>query len=116
MKTLLLTILILFIGGCAGSPMAISLKSPEQLKAVPDEQLCDAYASVKSEKLKAELLARNMFTDKEWLAIERHDIYIGMSRLALFASRPNGYDRPQDSPTPILFRPAIHNVPKKNHS
>jgi hypothetical protein len=84
-------ILILFLAGCAGSPLAISMKTPEQLKSVPDYQLCDAYASVKSEKIKTELLSRNLFTDKEWQAIEKHSIFVGMSKLALFATRPNLY-------------------------
>lgn len=91
MKYLITLFFIIFTVGCTGSPIAISLKSPEQLKSVPDEQLCDAYASFKSEKLKNELLNRNLFTEKEWRAIEKHSIFVGMSKLALFATRPNLY-------------------------
>jgi len=91
MKHFITLILIIFFAGCAGSPMAISMKSPEQLKEVPDEQLCDAYASCKVEKIRSELLSRNLFTDKEWQAIENSDIFVGMSKKALFAARPNLY-------------------------
>ena len=54
MKRLSLSILtwLLLIAGCAGSPLAISMKSPEELKTIPDEQLCDAYASYKSQKIR----------------------------------------------------------------
>jgi hypothetical protein len=89
MKNLL--ILILFLAGCAGSPLAISMKTAEQLKSVPDEQLCDAYASVKSEKIKTELINRNLFTEDEWRSIEIHNFFVGMSKKALFAARPNLY-------------------------
>ncbi|UCE36664.1 MAG: hypothetical protein JSW00_14270 [Thermoplasmata archaeon] len=39
MKNLIYLLSLFFIAGCAGSPMAISMKSPEQLKAVPDDVL-----------------------------------------------------------------------------
>lgn len=77
---------LLFFVGCAGSPMAISIKSPEELKTVPDEQLCSAYA-----KLKTELIARDLFTDKEWQAIEQGSVYVGMSKNAMLAAIPRIY-------------------------
>ena len=81
----------MLIAGCAGSPLAISMKSPEELKTIPDEQLCDAYASYKSQKIRNEFEHRELFTDQEWRAIEKNDIFTGMSKKALIASRPNLY-------------------------
>jgi len=90
MKILLILILML-ITGCAGSPIAISMKSPEELKIVPDGQLCAAYAYSKSKKVKAELMDRNLFDDREWRAIRENDVFVGMSKNAMLAARPNLY-------------------------
>ena len=51
----------MIIVGCAGSPLAVSMKSSEELKMVPSRQLCAAYAYSKSRKVKAELVARDLF-------------------------------------------------------
>ena len=91
MKYLVIFVFIVFLSGCANSPFTISMKSPEQLKSVPDIQLCDAYASFKNDKLKNELISRAFLTDKEWLYIEKQGVFIGMSKKALFAARPNIY-------------------------
>ena len=90
MKRLSILTWLILIAGCAGSPIAISMKSPEELKIVPDEQLCAAYGSIyKNKKLKNELESRNLFTKKEWQAIEDHDVFVGMSKNAFFAARSN---------------------------
>jgi len=91
MKRISIVIWLMLIVGCAGSPLSISMKSPEELKTIPDEQLCDAYASYKSQKIRNELETRELFTDQEWRAIEKNDIFTGMSKKALIASRPNLY-------------------------
>ncbi len=91
MKKLLILIWLILIAGCAGSPLAISLKSAKELKAVPDMQLCAAYAYSKSKKIKAELLDRNLFDDREWRAIQQNDVFVGMSKKAMLAARPNLY-------------------------
>ena len=81
----------IIIAGCAGSPLAISLKSEAELKTVPDMQLCAAYAYSKSKTVRAELVGRNLFNDKEWKAIEKGDVFVGMSKNAMLAARPNLY-------------------------
>lgn len=91
MKSKIILFIFIFLSGCAGSPMAISMKSTEQLKEVSNEQLCYAYASFKNEKLKNELQRRNLFTEEEWESIEIHNVFVGMSKLALIAARSNLY-------------------------
>ena len=91
MKKLLILIGIILIAGCAGSPIAISMKSPEELKIVSDGQLCAAYAYSKSKKVKAELMDRDLFTYQEWQAIEQKSVFVGMSKNAMLAARPNLY-------------------------
>lgn len=87
----LLILMFMFIAGCAGSPWAISLMPKEELRKVPDGQLCAAYAYSKSKKLKAELVDRNLFDDREWRAIQNSDVFVGMSKNAMLAARPNLY-------------------------
>jgi len=79
----------IIIVGCAGSPLAISLMSAGDLKNVSNPQLCAAYAYSKSKTVKAELVDRNLFNDKEWRAIQGGDVFVGMSKNAMLASRPN---------------------------
>ena len=90
-RTILYLCNFLFCVGCAESPMATLMMSPEELTSASDEQICDAYASFKADKLRAELRKRDLFTEKEWHAIEENDFYVGMSKKALIASRPNLY-------------------------
>lgn len=89
MKKLSLLIWIMLIAGCAGSPLAISIKSASELKTVSNPQLCAAYAYSKSKKVKAELLDRNLFDEREWRAIEDSDVFVGMSKNAMLAARAN---------------------------
>ena len=91
MKYMITLIFIVFFFGCAGSPMAISMKSPEQLKSIPDEQLCSAYASYKNKNITNEIYNRELFTEKEWQAIGYKSVFVGMSKNAMLAARPNIY-------------------------
>ena len=84
-----ITVVVMIIVGCAGSPLAISLMSAGDLKNVSDQQLCAAYAYSKSKTVRAELAGRNLFNDKEWKAIEKGDVFVGMSKNAMLAARPN---------------------------
>ena len=81
--------LIIFLGGCAGSPASIGMKSPEELRAENSYNLCNAYAFSKSEKAKAELKRRNAIPDDEWPVIEQKKIRMGMSELGLVCSWGN---------------------------
>jgi len=82
-----------FIGfsGCAGSPLAISLKSAKELKQVPSGQLYAAYAWGRSKTVRKEIEARGLFSGREWQAIEGRDVFVGMSKNAMLAARPNLY-------------------------
>ena len=84
-----IAVVVMIIIGCAGSPLAISLMSAGDLKNVSDQQLCAAYAYSKSKTVRAELAGRNLFNDKEWKAIEKGDVFVGMSKNAMLAARPN---------------------------
>ena len=86
-----ITVIVMIIVGCAGSPLAVSMKSSEELKMVPSRQLCAAYAYSKSRKVKAELVARDLFDEREWRAIQAGDVFVGMSKNAMLAARPNLY-------------------------
>jgi len=84
-----IAVVVMIIIGCAGSPLAISLMSAGDLKNVSNPQLCAAYAYSKSKSVRAELAGRNLFNDKEWKAIEKGDVFVGMSKNAMLASRAN---------------------------
>ena len=86
-----IAVVVIIIVGCAGSPLAISLMSAGDLKNVNDQQLCAAYAYSKSKTVKAELLDRNLFDDREWEAIQGGNVFVGMSKNAMLAARPNLY-------------------------
>ena len=84
---------LIFLGllaGCAGSPLHIGMMDDEDLMRVEVEDLCLAYASFNKwdSKIKVELKRRNVFTAKEWQAIEDRKIFIGMSESAFRCSWP----------------------------
>ena len=62
----------------------------EDLMRVEVEDLCLAYASFDKwdSKVKAELERRNVFSTKEWQAIDDRKIFIGMSETAFWCSWP----------------------------
>ena len=86
MKRLHLLLIPLFLISCAGSPTRISMMDQETLKTVDTLQLCAAYGCNHSEKIKAELERRNIFTEREWSLINSKKISIGISISALYAS------------------------------
>ena len=73
--------------GCAGSPLAIGMASPEKLAAESDDALCDAYAVMGGTKARAELERRAALTPEEWSIVDRKTVAIGMRRLVLVCSR-----------------------------
>ena len=90
-KKSLITILFIFLAGCAGSPVRISMLSPQELKAENAWNLCGAYAHGHSEKVKAELVRRGEIPDDEWPLIEQNKIRIGMSEFGLVCSWGGAY-------------------------
>ena len=62
--------------------------SPEALAEVPDRRVCEAYAKNRSQRLKAELERREVFTDLEWQAIETRTPILGISEMALMTAMP----------------------------
>ena len=68
--------------GCAGSPVSLGMKSPDELKFVHSHDLCHAYGLTRSEKIRAELEARGASANREWAAIDQGKAGVGMSDLA----------------------------------
>ena len=85
-KLLILSISLIIFLGCAGSPARIGMMSTEELQSVTDSDLCNAYAVIRADKVKAELKRRNVISANEWALIEQKKICIGMSELGLICS------------------------------
>ncbi len=83
---LVLFALVMAVTGCAGSPARLSMMSPDELAAVRLPDLCNAYASMRSGDVEAEILRRQAITDDEWELVREKKIAIGMSTCALLAS------------------------------
>jgi len=80
-------VLSFFLAGCAGMPMAIATDNDEQLRNEQTLDLCRAYPMLFDQKgVRAELNRRLAVGDPEWVLIDQHRIYIGMSECALLAS------------------------------
>lgn len=85
MKTVLaLAASTLLLVGCAADRMA-SLP-PEQLAAVPDDQLLSAYTDADYESLKAEVKRRKLLSDEEWSLVQNRQIKMGMREQVLWLS------------------------------
>ena len=106
MKVITISVTCLFFG-CAGSPIAISNMTSEELRLAETIELCAAYAHPWSakEKIRAELRSRDVeivkdanvrggykvigtpaFTEREWEAIDARRVFVGMSESALICS------------------------------
>lgn len=79
-------VLSLFLASCAGSPLAMKLKSKDELSQYSTEQLCRSYGKMRNNTIKEILKERNAFDYYEWLAIEGRKIYVGQSETAMFCS------------------------------
>ncbi len=89
---LLIFIVSIFLSGCAGSPASIMTASPGQLRSMETLDLINAWSVTGSENARMELNRRQVFSAQEWELIKRHQVAIGMSKAALYASQgfPNG--------------------------
>lgn len=47
------------------------------------DQLCYSYAFTEASKIRDELVRRHAFTEADWAAIGKHDVFVGMSRDAV---------------------------------
>lgn len=96
-KSLPLIIAACFVSGC--SPMA--MMSPDSLSKQHDMDLCREYGSSRLGKIKAELERRNSLTAIEWELVNRKQIKVGMSELALMCSWgfPGGWGRVHETTT-----------------
>lgn len=86
MHTFLLSLFVIVLAGCAGSPARLAMMSPEQLQTQNDGQLCAVYGFGHSKKVRAEIERRGLLTTEEWSLVDRRALAIGMSELAMFAS------------------------------
>lgn len=81
--------------GRAGSPAEIAARSPEQLVEVETQVLCAVFGLLNSPwaqappppALRIELEGRRLFDADTWRDIERYRLLVGMSDLAVLASR-----------------------------
>lgn len=112
-KTFLSIVIVMFaifLTACANSPARLAMMSDEQLYNISGAALCNAYASSgqKSEKLRRALKERDIelrdmharnipdpatgkkprpaFTEEEWHAIDKAQVFIGMSETAMICS------------------------------
>ena len=89
MPVSVLTIFLSLLAGCAGSPVRIGMMDAEKLVQVETMDLCWAYSTHQyMGKIRPELMRRGVFTEREWSAIGRKRIFIGMSELAFNCSWP----------------------------
>lgn len=77
---------VLFVSGCAGSPLHISLLNEEELKRQDSMSLCRAYSIAKSDKIRNELIRRKAIDEEELSLADLKKIRIGMSECGLLAS------------------------------
>ena len=70
--------------GCAGSPMATSMATPAELKAMSTMDLCAAYGSFRNPEMAAELETRPEITYRDEIANKQ--IRLGMSEVELVCS------------------------------
>ena len=75
---------IIFLIGCAGSPMKLSGMTSEELQLENSFSLCNAYNFNKKEQFRTELERRNALSSQEWEMIDSNYIQIGMSEIALW--------------------------------
>ncbi len=87
---ILTAVLVVALAACAGSPVRIGMMDPEDLIEVPTSSLCYDYVTFNNHdaKIRPELERRNIFTPREWEAIDQRRIFIGMSELAFQCSWP----------------------------
>ena len=88
-KLICYMIMLGILSGCTSlwgkeSYYGIPYLSDEEMQQAQATNLCWAYAlgSSSRSKIRAELLRRNIFSEKEWQAIDANKIFVGMSELA----------------------------------
>ena len=76
--------------GCEGTPARIGMMDADELTDVATVHLCDIYSFLHRHdaKIWLELERRNIFTAREWEAVEQYRIFIGMSEAAFRCSWP----------------------------
>lgn len=89
MKKLLLTLVVLLVGGC------VTLSSSEQAASLDDNSLClrafaplrgGIYGHTPDAIARAEISRRGLIKDAEWTLIDQQKIRVGMSECGLLAS------------------------------
>jgi hypothetical protein len=73
--------------GCAGSPINLATLSPTQLATQSDLSLANGYSRIRDTDIRSELERRKVFTQQEWQLIDTRSMAVGMSELALIASK-----------------------------
>ena len=78
-------IVLCFATGCAGSPIAVSRLSPEQLTQEHSATLCNAWFYNRSPQIRAELDRRGAVSRWDW--IERGSMWLTMTPVELQCSK-----------------------------
>lgn len=85
-----LIVIALSITGCAGTT---AMMSPADLMQVNDTTLCDMFSRRFNPAAREVLSARHPeITDDQWLSIARHEVWVGMSTVALQCSMGRPFD------------------------
>jgi hypothetical protein len=84
--------LLIMTAACSSySYLKIARMSPAQIHAIPDTELCNAFYQTRAEPktrqaiIREEMQARKLLADAEWQLADRHQVQIGMTKLALIA-------------------------------
>jgi hypothetical protein len=74
------------LGGCIHMPSYTASLTGSELRQVSEFDLCAAYASTESKRLRTEIDRRNLISPEEWTKVAGHQVTEGMSTCSVLAS------------------------------
>jgi hypothetical protein len=74
------------LAGCIHMPSYTASLSSSELREVNEFDLCAAYESTESKRLRAEIDRRNLISPEEWAKVAGHQVFEGMGACAVLAS------------------------------
>ena len=76
-----------WVGCTSENPLQLATMNEKQLQDVSTKSLVNYYGIYRTDdKVKAEIVRRGIFNDKDWAIINKQQIKVGMSEYALIAS------------------------------
>lgn len=79
-------VFLICAAGCAGSPLSVMTMSEQELQTLPMPTLCNAFNFSPGDRILAELVRRNVFTEQEWDAIGARQVFVGMKETAMICA------------------------------